>query len=154
MTINIIGVDPGGMTGVARFNDIIGMPSFWAHQVPGDQASTYLDTLIQDAAKQGDLVVACERFFTGKNTIKKTRQTITQDVIGAVQLSCQKYGVECVMQSAADAKKIGAPILLRTARMWTPAHRHANDAAAHIAKIIHNRHPAVWLEMIRPGSID
>lgn len=95
-------------------------------------------------------IVVCERFIVGSNTARKTRVNVTQDIIGALQLVCRESGVEFLQQTAATAKKIVSNKMLHDIGWYRPSAPHAMDAARHVGTILHNRYPAVWLEMIRP----
>jgi hypothetical protein len=75
--------------------------------------------------------MACERFNVGGSTLKMTRQADATEVTGQMKALGKKHGFTVVVQNAADAKKMGAPVILRSIGWWTPRKRHANDAAAH-----------------------
>ena len=130
-TLYVIGVDPGKQTGVAiygngRFN--------MGDDMPASEVGLFVDAYITELRAQDPtcrIVMACERFNIGGSTLKMTRQADATEVTGKMRDVAKKHGITLIVQNAADAKKMGAPVILRSIGWWTPRKRHANDAAAH-----------------------
>lgn len=130
-TLYVIGVDPGKQTGVAIYGNgrfIMG------DDMPASEVGLFVDAYIMELRSQDPdsrIVMACERFNVGGSTLKMTRQADATEVTGKMRDIAKKHGITLVIQNAADAKKMGAPVILRSIGWWTPRKRHANDAAAH-----------------------
>jgi hypothetical protein len=143
---NIIGVDPGGTTGVAMFS-VRGFTSF---QMSGSHAVPFITERVHNRAVLGRIIIACQRFVIVGGA--QTQQTDALRIIGALEsfADLAHNHVTFELQNAADAKKAATPDLLRQIDWWTPAMEHANDAAQHVALTMIRFYPEMWLNMIRP----
>lgn len=118
-----VGVDPGKMTGIARYDD----GEFSAFEAECWYAVRLVDAMCEN--HEVDLVV-CENFFITAG--RKTSAPWSLESIGAIKLSCGKYGIELKLQPPAD-KAFADNAKLREVGWYTSTSGgHANDAARHL----------------------
>lgn len=125
----VIAVDPGKMTGYASWkrgtlcvvNEVEMMP--------------FLELLEGALADDdGPTVLVCEAFKVTQETLKKTWQPWSLEIIGACRFLAAKYRVEFdVTQEAAGAKRLVTNERLHRLGWWTPGKEHGRDATRHLA---------------------
>jgi hypothetical protein len=149
----IIGVDPGDSMGLACFDNT---KLIFALQNDPHQALTMLE-LACDKFKPRKIVIACERFTSGRAT--HSHQPTAQRVIGAVERLAKKRKIDFVLQGPADARAIAPDDLLRKLKLWqtsaglgTPDANDANMAVRHALLLIATRYAATFEKMIRTGQ--
>lgn len=125
-----IGVDPGTVTGLARWSAGQPIDTIEWLQVPSVSFAPALRSFIKD-----DAVVGCERFVIGTNTAKKTRTTTPEDV-GRVQEVCAALSVPCFLQTASDAKTFSHDRTMKRLGWYFKGYRHATDAARHLLLLV------------------
>lgn len=155
--VNIIGIDPGGTTGIAQLYTFENGLRFESCQVEAESTKGYLHHVIHNQItrigqnkKRIPLMVGCERFVTGMGTIRKTRVNNTHDVIGYTTGLCDQLKVRMLLQNASDAKRVVSVETLRKLDWYRPGMDHANDAARHVGKVVHTHFPELWYALIHP----
>jgi len=127
----ILGIDPGGTTGLAMLD--VRSPREWSietREMPADEA---LDWLHWELLHSGDVdLVAIERFFISARTARLSAQHDAIEIIGAVRMCCRATDTDMVRQSPADAKTVWPDHRLQSAGI-TVRGEHARDAARHAA---------------------
>lgn len=148
-THGIIGVDPGGTTGIfsviifdhetKRGGVLIDKSQVTAHPVRGlhlVSPSGFIDSLLiimKDCGIPEDrLHVAIEKYTITRRTMKLTRQHDALEVTGAVKDVARSHGAHTWEFTPAKAKRFATDELLERVD-WMPARgksqRHARDAA-------------------------
>lgn len=125
-----LAVDPGGMTGLAWYDDA---PFFRS-----TETATYEETVrsVTDVLHNDKPdVLICEAFLIRSNTHKLDAGSFNQttDLIGACRLLCWQFDTEFVRQTPAEAKSFADDAKLRRLGWYsvTPG-GHANDATRHL----------------------
>lgn len=147
---NVIGVDPGGTTGVATFS----VRGFTSTHVPANTAVQFIEELVQQRVELGNVIVAVQRYVTAGAHGRHSTQHDALSIIGGLKLLETKTGlrgrVRVEVQNAADAAHIGKRDVLTLIDWWRPGMTHANDAAAHVALTMLRYFPAMWYRMTHP----
>lgn len=140
---NVIGIDPGGVCGVASYN-VRGFESF---QAPGADALALIERLVERSVTLSCVIIGCQRYvMTGR---PKSQQSQALRTVGALQeLERTRTDVRLELQNSADAAKSGSPAVLKRLGWWKPGHVHANDAAAHVALTLLRHFPTMWAELL------
>ena len=125
--MRVMGVDPGGTTGWAVWDD---------GEIAASGQSSFKDFVgvVIDWAVCTQTVV-CERFTISEHTLRKTRQPDALYVIGFLMGYAELEGYE-VELSPTSAKAFATDDKLKAYGWWVPGQRHNNDA---------RRHLMVWL---------
>lgn len=126
--MRILGVDPGGTTGLTLVNTSNEPWRVSPSQVDfrGGVAALYL--LFKDTEIDG---VAVEKYTIAPRTLSRTRQTDALEMIGFVRGLCILHGVEFKLQTPADAKLVWSDVRLKENGLWVPKQEHARDALRH-----------------------
>jgi hypothetical protein len=126
-TKQVLAIDPGKMSGFA-FQDDTGFRD--AGQL---EMMPLLQLAEQDAKAYGaELVIVCESYTITAETAKKSRQTWSLEIIGALRWIAWRYGCEFILQSPADAKRFATDARLHECGMWVKGQDHARDAYRHL----------------------
>lgn len=125
----IIGIDPGGTSGVARFDT--GNNAFAAYGCTQDETTDIVYHWMQEPDFD-QRVVAIER-FTQSNRGAMTRQNDALEIIGAVKFLVRIHPALLFVAGAAEAQRVGTRELLVRLGWWTRGVDHLNQAAAQAA---------------------
>lgn len=145
----VIGVDPGGSTGIAIVRDVA---LFKVIQRDPESALDWLEDQLRYLVLTGcDVVLACERYVELPNRGRKTAQSGTQRAIGAVERLASGLDVPFDLQSPADAKALAPNRLLHRLNMWVSGKmvdrtdaNDANDAVRHALLLMARRRAATF----------
>lgn len=145
---NLIGVDPGEVTGVAFYN----IRGFTSVEIPGDQAASFIRERALARAVIGDVRIGCERWVNRPQVGRMTAQPRAQLLIGALTDFAQcDDRISLELQSPGDAKKAVSHNVLRMLGWWTRTRDgHANDAATQVGLLMLRHFPALWYELTHP----
>lgn len=133
--MRIVGVDPGGTTGIAIL-DLAGEPSFRIADMTMMQVRGYLAYDVVElcaVAKYTDVIVAAEKFVIGHRAARSSTAgagKFARDLLGAIQ---QIDGITYAEHTAADVKRWATDKRLAEAGLFPPTSGmgHARDAARH-----------------------
>lgn len=132
----IVGVDPGGTTGLAWWNEVTHRLETTAQQ-PAQHAVVTLWAWLEKYAPGQSVEVACERFQIGPRTLQASRQYDALHVAGAVRFKCGQLGVPYFEYPPATSKRLATDDRLHQLGLYQPGRGHANDATrqvvAHLA---------------------
>jgi len=122
----VLSVDPGVMTGWATWSDrllVVGQAEF-------DPFVRYVVTLAEEDQLH---VIVCERYTITGETLKKSRQSASLEVIGFLKSVGVVYDIPVILQTPADAKRFATDAKLTAAGWKLPSTQdHANDALRHL----------------------
>jgi hypothetical protein len=146
----IIGVDPGKATGLALYYQL---QLIAKNSLPADDAPAEISRWIAVAktrlAERAQIIIAVERYQTGRSTVKKTRQTDPLELLGACRLIARgDPAITVVVANASDAKRIASPATLKRIGWWTAGHDHINDATCQIIRTLAAVRPLEFAELI------
>lgn len=126
----ILGVDPGGTTGIAVI-ETNGLRLVDSRQLTQTDTVTYLyDLLVRRSLTYGVDQVAIERFTIAGRTLVRSRQTTALELIGVTKAMCQIAGVPATLQAPADAKNVWSDRRLQTTGIAAFG-KHSRDALRH-----------------------
>ncbi|GAA2141716.1 hypothetical protein GCM10009760_26180 [Kitasatospora kazusensis] len=132
-----LAVDPGLTTGWAIWGD--------HHKAHGqDEPMPFLDLAEEWAAlARPASVMVVESYRITAETVRKSRQPWSLEIIGALRWIAHRHGVDFLMQTPADAKAFGHDARLKRLGFWVPGQDHARDAYRHLALALakHRRLP-------------
>lgn len=143
---NIVGIDPGGTTGLAHsyYEGTELEPSmenfkYSTHQMgPMKHHRTLYDYLCFMGDKPMiPLTIVCEAFEFRQNLQKHKVELISREYIGIIELVAQQTGSKLIMQSASMGKSFITDVKLeRSDILVTPPYpnRHKNDALRHLVR--------------------
>lgn len=141
---NLIGLDPGGTTGIAHsYYDGQSEPTIENfHYTTTDMDGQHHKALYEYLAFLGDrpmvpLTIVCEAFEFRQNLQKAKVELISREYIGVVKLISQQAHIKVVMQTASQGKHFVPDAKLeRMGLLVTPAYpnRHKNDALRHVVR--------------------
>lgn len=125
-----LAVDPGGMTGLAWYDDA---PFFRSTETASydETVRSVTDVLHNDKPD----VLICEGFTIRAGTHKLDPVSFRQttDLIGACRLLCWQFDIPFHRQTPAEAKSFASDAKLRTLGWYNAtAGGHANDATRHL----------------------
>lgn len=146
----VIGVDPGKATGLALYFDrrLIAKNSLSAAEVPSE-ISRWITVAKKKFQADAQIIIAVERYQTGGNTVKKTRQADPVEILGACRMIARgDPAISVITSNASDAKKIGSPTTLKRIGWWTSGHDHINDAASQVLRTLAAVRPLEFAEVI------
>lgn len=130
----IIGVDPGGTTGLAWWNEKDGQLT--TAEQPATSAVMTVWTWLEDHRDE-PVEVAVERYQIGPRTLQASRQYDALHVAGAVRFKCAQFGVPHREYPPATSKRLATDERLQLLGLYRPGRGHANDATrqvvAHLA---------------------
>jgi len=147
--IQVIGVDPGKTTGLARLHQNF----LETAAVPFEEVDPIVRSWLADTCAA---VVAVERFVITRNTAKKTQQTDALKLSGVIEnLVVRDTRHVIVYQNMSDAKKLGNPDILRSLRWWRTGKnaRHMNDALSQVFMLLARRYPTWVQQNVTPDII-
>jgi hypothetical protein len=148
--IDIIGIDPGGTTGIAHVTEKHG---FGVYEKTPDNAITWVANWLNAVQDDVTTYIACERYIIGRQTTRATRQSDALHVIGAIETAACKCNTVFRLQSASDAKMITNDTL-RRAKLYMPKMTHGNDAMRHAMLLILRQFPHVYQSLLTRGTIN
>lgn len=133
----ILGIDPGGTTGLVLLEWNGDLPAradtspvLWHAQLPGE-GDEGAEDVIYDLLRSNEVThVAIERFTIGPGTAKLTRTYDALYLNGLVRFLARRYGVAYQLQTPAHAKKPYADTRLSDLGYWLPGD-HERDAMRH-----------------------
>lgn len=141
----ILGVDPGGTTGVS-----LKTPTQWiTTQYKAEEFPRFFLNLVCDANGYSChtlLRVVTERFVP--STRHLSNQADALELIGFIKYTCQDQEIPFSLQTPAAAKGIAPNPLLKHIGAYTKKTPHGNDAARHTALYISKKYPAEWRNML------
>jgi hypothetical protein len=111
VTQYILAVDPGVTSGaVTWYGDAIG----YGDEYQQIDLCDYADFVLRSwHTADIEAVVVCEAYRITQETMRKTRQTASLEIIGALRWLAAKYGHEFVLQGASEAKRFMTDAKLR-----------------------------------------
>jgi hypothetical protein len=129
---NYLAIDPGKMTGVARYEVLNGETYFESFELESRyQVGKYVD----DRAGTLDVVIV-ERFDISERTAKLSAQYDALYIIGALDYICHERDIPFLL-SGRDAKGFSSDNKLRTVGWYRPTPGgHANDASRHLLRYL------------------
>jgi hypothetical protein len=142
----VFGVDPGKMTGLARF-DAGAWAGSW--QLPMDNFLAYAEGYMFERFREGvSGVIACEDFKITMQTAKKAQgeRQWSLEQIGVLRWLARKYGHEFELSSPGNAKTFGNDNKIKAAGWWNPGHGHANDAARQVIIALGRRNIVIGMD--------
>lgn len=138
----IIAVDPGLMTGLASV-DADGVVR--TAQLTFEQVCDYVKSCPSPEA------VICERYTITYQTLKKTRQHWSLEVIGVFRALAYQAGAVFELQGPGDAKTFASDKMLRDKGLL-PRGDHARDAVRHLTLSIAKLEGVRVLDGLRLGG--
>jgi hypothetical protein len=133
----ILGVDPGGTTGLCVLQWEGELPAredtsrlLYCDQVAPEDAEDALMDIIRDSVHGPLDLVAIEKFTIGPGTHKLTRSYDALYLIGLTRALCRWAGVPMQLQGPGPAKKAYDDNRLKDLGFWVPGD-HARDAIRH-----------------------
>lgn len=139
--VYVIGVDPGPSTGVFVVRNGERYRVYQGDQ--GGALALITEVLRNCEREEARVVIGCERYQSGGGGRARTHQSVPQQVIGQVIGVAESFGYHVVLQTPADAKRVGSTELLH--RLGFHVSRSevnqrdandVNDAARHAVLII------------------
>lgn len=126
MGSTVIGVDPGGTTGLAVWS-----PGLKLHlvELTPDDAVDWMSEVAQGATKKHFVV---ERYTITPATAKMSQQHDALEIIGALKFLVRKYGHTLSMQTPAEAKGYSTDQKLKNIGWYQAGKPHARDASRHV----------------------
>jgi hypothetical protein len=127
----ILAVDPGVTTGLAVWTAGEVTITEEYHQIDFCDFADFILRTWHSGAIEG--VIVCEAYRITQETMRKTRQTASLEIIGALRWMAAKYGHEFVLQGASEAKRFMTDaklVHLGWYRRGTLG--HVNDALRHL----------------------
>jgi hypothetical protein len=141
----IFAVDPGKMTGFARWDNGHFSSSMLEH-MPFLESMWLVLLMPQN---RPDLVV-CESFIITAQTLKKSRgENWSLEQIGAIRWMCHTHGVPFKLQTPADAKSFVKNERLKELGWYKPGAGHDNDAARHLLLALARNDPPAFTALMR-----
>lgn len=135
--MKILGVDPGGTTGLVVLDlDIPAVIDY--HQFNQEETVVYLYMLLTNELEYTVDAVAIERFTIAGRTLTRSRQTTALEIIGVTKALCQLSETPLHLQTPADAKNVWSDERLKTAGISITG-KHCRDALRH-ALLLAQRH--------------
>lgn len=142
---NLMGLDPGGTTGIAhsyyngQSTPTIQNFNYSVADMDGLHHRALFDHVILYAQRTADvpLTVVCESFEWRQNLQKMKVELISREYIGIVKLAAQMHNIKVIFQSASMAKNFMPDAKLELMGILAkPPHpnRHKNDALRHVVR--------------------
>ena len=132
MSTFIVGVDPGGTTGVSMWNDA--QPTkVVVRQLHATAVRDFLTGLVDAGTEESVFIFAVERFVIARNTVRK--KGATKDAPGIIQSIrniAADHGCEVRMRGAAESKTFTPNERLRKLNWYSAGQQHANDATRQV----------------------
>ena len=157
----IIGIDPGGTTGLAWWSSLSGLTS--VDQISDCKEDSQLHTVIQmlnaivslaePLNGQGIVHIMLERFEFRLDERDRTKiDYMPAEVVGAIRLWAHgRASVKLVLTGASLGKGFWSDDKIKKLGLWVPGRRHAMDALKHLLRyrLFTLRHQKL-LEAFRP----
>lgn len=143
----IVGVDPGGTTGLSWWDEATQRLEATAQQSAQHAVST-LWAWLEEHAPQLSVEVACERFQIGPRTLQASRQYDALHVAGAVRFKCGQLGVPYCEYPPATSKRLATNERLQLLRLYRPGQGHANDATRQVIAHLVSTRPRVFEQLV------
>lgn len=128
----VIGVDPGGTTGLCRI-DADGYRAPVLDQVAPDEVLGAVEALV-GAQDPAEVLLAVEQFVVGRRAARSATPAggrVARELIGALHLEFVGRGARVVLRSASVVKPWAIDRRLKAAGLYLPGKPHARDAARH-----------------------
>lgn len=124
--IPILGVDPGGTTGFC----FLQLEGNVLHAQIGGQLTPgpFVRRVVQGTTGRTELVIACESYMIGANTLKMTRQHDPLELIGWLRHTSILNGWEFETQSPSSSKRLVTDDMLKMTGLYAKGREHGNDA--------------------------
>lgn len=125
----VFAVDPGKTTGVAMYNSL----GIFESREFEDQ-NDFLDHMwkYMSPSYNTDYEVVCESYIITSETIKKSRQYYSLEIIGALRWMTHQANLPFTLQPPSAGKSFGTDEKLKQMMWYKPGKGHANDAARHL----------------------
>lgn len=123
----MLGVDPGGTTGIAVWEPGFSCPVYDELDPP-----TTMDFLRSQAVHQDNVIFVVEKYIITPATAKLSQQHDALELIGVVKYLCRIYDHRYTMQSPSEAKSFATDAKLKKAGWYKPGLPHARDASRHV----------------------
>lgn len=129
-----VAFDPGVATGVAQaFVENGAIIKHQAFELPQFEVCRFALEAAIDRYDIDEVDFICETFTINQQTLRKTRQTASLEIIGVIKLATHEACIPLAMQSPGDAKRFATDKRLKKSGLWTPTKGgHANDANRHL----------------------
>lgn len=124
----IISVDPGLATGVATFN----LASRQFKSFECESPEKFMHWINYEMELSFISAVVSESYIITPETIKKSRQNYSLELIGVLKYFCWRYHIPFTLQSPTEGKSFGTDEKLKKIEWYTPVLGHGNDAARHL----------------------
>ena len=124
----VVAIDPGVATGIVVWSTDLreAVETYELNQF--NTCQTLENWLYEDAAPTS---VVIERYNISIETVKKTRQTASLEIIGVARYFAECWGYPFVMQNASNAKRFMTDAKLRALGWWDRSD-HIRDAYRHL----------------------
>lgn len=134
LTASILSFDPGKTTGWALFTGGV----VW--DAGQDQPQEFLERMDDWTMRStyGDAQVVGERYIITPETLRKSRQHWSLEIIGAARYLCTRSGIPFTLQSPSEAKAFATNDKLRQLGWYVRGMQHANDALRHLLVFLVN----------------
>lgn len=123
----VVGVDPGGTTGIALWSKGGGLT---LREMP--TAIEAVDWISDMTHVLAPTVFVVERYIITPATAKMSQQHDALEIIGAIKYLTRVNGHEVVMQTPAEAKAFSTDDKLKTLGWYQRGQPHARDASRHV----------------------
>ena len=124
----ILAVDPGNTTGIAVV-DMAYPAVLETHEFDYEDVADFMFNPIDRGAIDE---IVCEHFYVDAETLKKTWQADTFDVIGIMRYTAYILSIPYTHQPPSSVKKLATNDRLIKIGWWTPGQGHAQDATRHL----------------------
>lgn len=128
----VMGIDPGGTTGVATFRlpiELGAEPLVTLELEPQDYADRVLKRHV--TCPEGRWLIVCESYTVTPSTVKMSRQYDPLELIGLTRYALGGIGDTFVLQDPAPAKQFATNDWLKARGWYFPGQPHATDAIRH-----------------------
>jgi hypothetical protein len=137
MTLYVLAVDPGKMTGMALFSrEGASEPVLmWSKELEQTEVAEVIRSVLWDPRMKNDLAVVCERFIINAQTVRNSQAPYSLEVIGILKqclLDNRRSMDDIYFQAPSEAMGMFTNEKLKKLEYW---HRggagHALDAIRH-----------------------
>lgn len=143
----IIGVDPGLTSGITL---LTGDGRVLRAVLGGQLQPAELVDFITDElhALPDPVVVACESYMVGMETLRRSRQYDPLELIGVLRHLSRRRGWEFELQSPSSAKRLITDELLESLGLRARGRQHANDACRQALLYIARKHQLLFTGLL------
>lgn len=125
----ILAVDPGLATGLAVLESSV--MRFNSHEVKTPKEFyDWIQWFFESPHHPTHIV--CESYIITPETIKKSRQNYSLELIGVLKYLAWERELPFTLQTPIEGKSFGTDEKLKTIGWYRPSQGHANDAARHL----------------------